>query len=190
MNMLEIRVGEGIVARTPEIITSSGLGSCIVVTLYDLRQKIGGMAHIMLPYSIQMSDKHIVGHSRENGNPELMKLDSCWSLSRTVIRGRNDIYRFADTAVASLLKEMLNEGARIQDIIAKIIGGARMFEFDGDNQPRIGEQNILGVLYILKKEGIPVIGKDIGGHHGRSVEFRLDSGKVVVKAIGMEDSEI
>jgi chemotaxis protein CheD len=51
MIMLEIRVGEGIVARTPEIITSSGLGSCIVVTLYDLRQKIGGMAHIILPYS-------------------------------------------------------------------------------------------------------------------------------------------
>ena len=29
-------------------------------------------------------------HSRENGNPEKNKLDSCWSLSRTLIRGRND----------------------------------------------------------------------------------------------------
>jgi chemotaxis protein CheD len=169
--MLEIRVGEGIVARTPEIITSGGLGSCVVVTLYDLRQKLGGMAHIMLPYSTNPP------------LPPFAKGERGGIISKLT-------YRFADTAIAFLFRKMINEGAVVNNIIAKIIGGARMFEFDGDDRPRIGEQNVLGVQYVLKKQGIPVIGKDIGGHYGRSVEFYLDSGRVIVKAVGIEDKEI
>jgi len=37
------------VARSPDILTTLGLGSCVGVTLYDKAKKIGGMAHVMLP---------------------------------------------------------------------------------------------------------------------------------------------
>lgn len=42
-------MGEGEVASHPCILTSRGLGSCVVAALYDTRRRIGGMAHIMTP---------------------------------------------------------------------------------------------------------------------------------------------
>ncbi|MCL2125139.1 MAG: chemotaxis protein CheD [Oscillospiraceae bacterium] len=37
------------VAKNPDILTTLGLGSCVGITLYDRIQKIGGLAHVMLP---------------------------------------------------------------------------------------------------------------------------------------------
>lgn len=37
------------VARSPDRLITLGLGSCIGITLFSKRYKIGGMAHIMLP---------------------------------------------------------------------------------------------------------------------------------------------
>jgi len=36
-------------ARSPEILMTAGLGSCIGICIHDPFSKIGGMAHIMLP---------------------------------------------------------------------------------------------------------------------------------------------
>lgn len=103
---------------------------------------------------------------------------------------RLTLYQYADTAIAALLKEMLNKGAARQNIEAKMAGGARMFASYEENSKSIGEQNILSIKNILKMENLPLTGKDIGGHHGRSLEFYLSSGRVIVKAIGKEDREI
>lgn len=48
-NIIEVSMGEGEVALHPYILTSAGLGSCVVAALYDTRRRIGGMAHIMTP---------------------------------------------------------------------------------------------------------------------------------------------
>ena len=37
------------VCKSPDIITTIGLGSCIGLTFYDPVAKIGGMVHYMLP---------------------------------------------------------------------------------------------------------------------------------------------
>jgi chemotaxis protein CheD len=37
------------IAKEPDSLTTLGLGSCIGITLYDNINKIGGMAHVMLP---------------------------------------------------------------------------------------------------------------------------------------------
>ena len=39
------------IAKAPDTIRTSGLGSCVGVVLYDLTKKVCGMAHIMLPDS-------------------------------------------------------------------------------------------------------------------------------------------
>ena len=54
----------------------------------------------------------------------------------------------------------------------------------------IGEQNVKNVRQMLVNQAIPLTGFDVGGKHGRSVEFYLDSGRVVVKAFSKEDREI
>lgn len=39
------------IAKTPDVLTTSGIGSCVAVCLYDPKRKIGGLAHVMLPYN-------------------------------------------------------------------------------------------------------------------------------------------
>jgi len=158
-NKIAVRMGEGVVARAPHIISSLGLGSCVTVALYDTKRRIGGLAHIMLP---------------DSNSPN----------------GRYTTYQCADTAITALLEQMQSKGAILKDIVAKMVGGARMFSsYDGLN-PGIGEQNIISIKHILNRQGIPLIAEDIGGHHGRNIEFHLDSGKLVIKAVGKEVTEI
>jgi len=147
------------VTTAPHIISSSGLGSCVVVTLYDTKWKLGGLAHIMLPDSNSLNGYH-------------------------------PPYKCADTAIATLIKELRSMRANPRDMVAKLVGGAKMFLSSEDSSPGIGEQNIISVKHILSREQIPLVGKSTGGNYGRSVEFYLDSGKLIVKAIGKEVKEI
>src|ERR1700730_10530533 len=50
-NRIKVGMGEGVVTIDPKVVLASGIGSCVVVTLYDRQRKIGGVAHIMLPDS-------------------------------------------------------------------------------------------------------------------------------------------
>ena len=156
---IEVPMGRGAVTRAPHIILSSGLGSCVVLTLYDTERKLGGLAHIMLPDSNNLNGYH-------------------------------PAYKCADTAIATLIKELRSMRATPQNMVAKLVGGAKMFLSSDDFSLGIGEQNITSVKLILKRKRIPVIGENTGGNYGRSVEFYLDSGKVIVKAIGQEVKEI
>jgi len=49
MGVIVVGMADLKVARSPDILTTLGLGSCIGITLFDKSRKIGGMAHIMLP---------------------------------------------------------------------------------------------------------------------------------------------
>lgn len=160
----QFAMGEGGVIRAPHIISSVGIGSCVAVTIYDFKRKIGGLAHIMLPDSYDIRTL----------NPLTPNLK----------------YKCADTAIAALLEELKGNGAIRQDMVAKMIGGAKMFSSYDDSESGVGTQNIRSIKQILKKERIPLIAEDVGGHHGRNIEFHLDSGKVIVRAMGKEDREI
>jgi chemotaxis protein CheD len=149
----EVHMGEGIILQSPDIILSQGLGSCVVVTIYDNRYRIGGLAHIMLPDST----KHPPGRV------------PC---------------QFADTAISSLLEGLEEGPSEKPHLIAKLVGGAQMFKKRDQTDMGIGAQNIAAIKRILNQEKIPVVGEDIGGHVGRSVEFHLDFGTLFVIRIG------
>lgn len=158
-DQIEVGMGRGVVTRAPHIISSLGLGSCVVVTLYDTKRKIGGLAHIMLPDSNSLNGYHAP-------------------------------YHCADTAIAALLDGLWSKGAVRRDVVAKLVGGAQMFPSSEGLNTGVGEQNIISVTHILSREQIPLVGEDTGGHHGRNVEFYLDRGKLIVKAIGKEVRKI
>ncbi|MFW5971998.1 MAG: chemotaxis protein CheD [Bacillota bacterium] len=46
---VRVRMAEYYVGKSPEVIITIGLGSCIGIALYDNITKIGGLIHIMLP---------------------------------------------------------------------------------------------------------------------------------------------
>lgn len=45
----KVKMAELSIGRSPDILVTIGLGSCIGVAIYDRRRKIGGLVHIMLP---------------------------------------------------------------------------------------------------------------------------------------------
>ena len=49
MGMIVVGMADLKVAKSPDILTTLGLGSCIGITLFDRVHKIGGLAHVMLP---------------------------------------------------------------------------------------------------------------------------------------------
>ena len=49
MSNTMVGIAEMAVARSPETITTLGLGSCVGIVLHDRIHKIGGLAHILLP---------------------------------------------------------------------------------------------------------------------------------------------
>lgn len=165
---IRIGIGEGVVVKPPCIVMAEGLGSCVALVLYDIQSGIGGMAHIMLPGSSEYRHKKSGGGESELFAP----------------------YYCADTAISALLEELQNNGAQAQNIIAKMAGGARMFPTYNGTETGIGGQNIACIRWFLKKKLIPLVGEDIGGDYGRSVEFHAYNGKLVVTAVGKEPIEI
>ena len=104
--------------------------------------------------------------------------------------GLNRPCMHAGIATAFLLEHLDEKGAVRGNIVAKIVGGASMFANGGDSGPTIGEQNIISIRHILNQERIPLMGRDVGGNYGRSIQLYLDSGKVTVSSVGRGSKEI
>ena len=158
-----IRVGMAYlkVAKNAEILTSLGLGSCVGIALYDKKSKVAGLVHIMLPYSAKI---------RDNKNPA----------------------KFADAGIKELVKQMTKAGANKNNIIAKIAGGAQMFSFANSNNDllTIGERNVAAVLKTLEELDIKLLGQDIGGNCGRSIDFCSDTGILNIRTIGSSNKQL
>lgn len=156
MSRIEISIGEGAVAAAPACIVAAGLGSCVALALHDPAVGVGGMAHIMLP----RWDKRVAPSSLS--------------------------YRWADLALDGLIADMQAIGAELPRIVAKIAGGARMFEFTTGHRASIGEENVASIRALLQQRGIPLVAADVSGQRGRTVEFDVGSGAFTIKFYGGE----
>ena len=89
--------------------------------------------------------------------------------------------KFADTAVDILIEELEQAGSKRSALIAKLAGGASMFQHFSGNL-NIGERNIAALEELLAARKIPILKRDVGGTVGRTVTFYpIEKGKVVVK---------
>lgn len=89
--------------------------------------------------------------------------------------------KYADTAVPTLIDELCAKGCRELSIKAKLVGGASMFAFFGNNL-NIGERNIKAVKEALQAKRIRITGEVVGGNVGRSVMYNPSGhGKVSIK---------
>lgn len=101
-------------------------------------------------------------------------------------RGQN-LEKYADTAIPLLVEEILKEGAKIENLSAKIVGGASMFKFGANVMlGQIGERNIEQTKIELEKLGISILVEDLRGNLGRVIDFFLEDGRMKVKAGGQE----
>ena len=103
----------------------------------------------------------------------------------TKIRNNSNIAKFADTGITELVRQMEERGVSRRRIVAKIAGGARMFEVSGSTSVgNIGEKNALASKQKLKELGIPILAEDTGLNYGRTVELNCENGDYVIKAVG------
>ncbi len=89
--------------------------------------------------------------------------------------------KFMDRAVHLLYEEILSRGANPSRIIAKAAGGATIFKLQ--RIPNIGEQNVEAVQTLLQKLNIPLVAADFGGSHGRTVEFHVATGEMIIRSL-------
>ena len=93
--------------------------------------------------------------------------------------------KFADLAIPKLVNEMIDLGCERSSLIAKIAGGASMFNFsDSKMISDIGKRNGIAVREALKKEKIDIVAEDIGGNKGRTMIVDSLTGKVTLRIVG------
>ena len=162
-NEIEVRIGEMEYAKAPFILRAL-LGSCVAVILYDKVNLIGGLAHVFLPNK-NMSRKGEI------------QPDS----------------RFADTAVPSLLKAVIDLGAKKQNIVAYLVGGNNVLSVKKiAGKLTIAEQNIEAAIKAIQKENLFIINLGLGKDTGTKVKFFLSNGDIEVeemKKAGKSNSE-
>lgn len=92
-------------------------------------------------------------------------------------------YKFADLGIPILLRKLEEMGSRKDDLIAKIAGGASMFNFSDKSMIMdIGSRNAVAVKKVLRE--------DLGGKSGRTLIFDTSTGLVLIRTVGKEMTEI
>ena len=103
----------------------------------------------------------------------------------TQFKTTNNPMKFADLAIPILIEKMEKQGCKRRNLIAKIAGGASMFNFsDKSIISDIGKRNSDAVKKTLKENGIPIIAEEIGGDKGRTMILNASDGKVTLKVVG------
>lgn len=153
-----VRMGEMAVSKKPaDVLSIVGLGSCVALVMLAREKGAAGMAHIVLPGSEMAGGREV---------PPA---------------------KFADTAVPAMLRAMRSLGIRPEDVSAVVIGGATMFGAKaGSKLAGVGDRNVEAATVALAEHDVPMIGSDIGGTSGRSVQVYVGDGRVLTKS-GLEE---
>lgn len=158
----EIRVGiaDYKTGRTPDKIMTIGLGSCVGIALYDSINKIGGLAHIMLPDSSQFSNVTNPAKFADLAIPSLLrKMEAIGANKRMItakIGGGASMFNFSD-------KNLILD---------------------------IGSRNVKSVKEVLARLSIPIRGEDTGGNQGRTMVLEAETGRTYIKMVSREIREL
>lgn len=94
--------------------------------------------------------------------------------------------KFADLAIPRVAEE-ITEGNSPRSLVAKIAGGASMFQFKSSSPGlEIGKRNIEMVKTILDDLSIPILGEHVGGKTGRTMIVDLETFEVSVRLANRE----
>lgn len=129
------------------------LGSCVSACIRDKKLGIGGMNHFMLPDSAKADKDNPVSESM----------------------------RYGTYAMEVLINELLRNGAKRENLEAKIFGGGNVLRSFTTNN--VGERNAAFVKKFLKDEGIQVTSEDLLDIYPRKVYYFPKTGRVLVKKL-------
>lgn len=156
-----VGIGEIVSGDENDILKISSLGSCIGLILFpkntDYSSKTAVMGHIMLPNSPKEGDKKI--HNR-------------WGPAK-----------YADKAIPTMIEMMEKLGVKMDNIGAKIVGGAHMFGH-GSRTLQIGKNNEIMTKRLLMNNKIQIKRTFTGGDIGMSVIYNVEEDLLTVQPTG------
>ena len=85
--------------------------------------------------------------------------------------------KYGNIATEKLVEKMLRNGANLQNLVAKVFGGANQM----NTSLKIGEQNIEIARQTLSNYGIKIIAENVGGNVGRKLRYNTGTGQVMMK---------
>jgi len=141
-----------------EVLATYSLGSCVALSLVDPVLGAAGLIHCMLP----------------QGSIDPEKARRCPAM-------------FVDLGVQALVDGMLAQGSVRRSLVAKVAGGATVFDDHG--LFRIGERNYATLRKVLWKNEILIASQDVGGTKARTMYVSVATGRVILR-MGTERVEL
>lgn len=157
-----VRVGMADLAASshPAKLTTLGLGSCVGIALYDIKTKVVGLAHAMLPDSTQTRNKENVAKFVDTSVFALIS-----EMEKLGGRRENIIAKLAGGAQMFAFRQSLD-----------LMG--------------IGKRNVAAAKEKLNQLRIPIVSEDTGGNFGRTIILDSETGILRIKTIGHGIKEI
>lgn len=148
-----LKPGELYIGEEPtKVITV--LGSCVSVTFFSKRLRIGAICHGALP------------HCR--------KRRGCHEIC-------SEAFKFVDCSVHYMLGKLRGLGVADSELEVKIFGGADTLSSKKENT--IGSMNVKTALEIIREEHLRIIAADVGDSFGRKIIFLTHTGDVYLKRL-------
>lgn len=152
-----VHIGDVKVADGSSLLYTVGLGSCVAIALYDPHQRIGGLAHAMLPHPDTGRRDAPPGRFATTAVASLIEMMEARGASRTRLQARL-------AGGASMFRDILDrEGLKL------------------------GRRNVDAAREALSSAGIDVQAEDVLGTYGRSVFLRTADGQLLVTSVNHED---
>lgn len=96
-----------------------------------------------------------------------------------------NLFKYADTGISEMVRQMEKLGCLRSRMIAKIAGGAKMFDIKGNTAiGSIGERNIAATKETLQSLKIKLYAEDVGLNYGRTIIFDSNTGNLTIKSFG------
>ena len=159
-NIIKVGMADLKVCKSPDGLTTLGLGSCVGVALRDPITKVGGLLHAMLPDSTVIKNNTCVEKFVDSGREELVK--------QMVRAGANK----------SRLEAKLAGGAQMF-----------AFQRNSD-LVKVGARNAEAARKKLSAMRIKLLAEDTGLNYGRTVIYYPETGIYVIKAVGKPEKKI
>lgn len=159
-DMIRVGMADLNICKAPDSITTLGLGSCVGIVLYDKRNKIAGLAHVMLPDSTQIRNNTNLAKFADTGIDQLI----------------NEL-KIAGADIKSLTAKIAG-GAQMFSFTGS------------SDLTKVGDRNVEATIQKLQTVKIPILASDTGKNYGRTIVFSPETGMLQIKAVGKEISYI
>ena len=152
--MIKVGMADLKLCISPNSITTLGLGSCVGVAIRDTGNKVGGLAHVMLPLSNELKNNANIAKFADTGVEELVR-----QMEKAGARRNMMVAKIAGGAQMFAMQQ-------------------------NSPLVKVGDRNVAAVKKKLAELKIPIKAEDTGLNYGRTVEFYPETGDYIIKAVG------